>query len=57
MMRMSAQLVDTIEELVFTDAEDSVLLILCDGRVVEFFGDGTIQKRGAEIHEVVVLSI
>jgi hypothetical protein len=54
---MSAQLVDAIEELVFTDAEDSVLLILCDGRVVEFFGDGTIQKRGAEIHEVVVLSI
>lgn len=54
---MSAQLVDNIEEVVFTDAEEGIFLVLADKTVIEFFGDGTYQKRGPHKHEVVVAQV
>lgn len=43
-----AQTVEAIRTLVMTDVEDSVLLILADGRVIEVCGDGEVMIREAD---------
>jgi hypothetical protein len=54
---MAAQLVDSVEEVVFTEADEMLLVVLADGRVLELFGDGVVQTRGSQMHEVLVTSI
>ena len=42
---MGAQMVRAVEELIFTSADDSIIITLCDGRVIEFHGDGYLQEQ------------
>lgn len=46
---MGAQTVQSIEEVAFTSPEDSMIISLADGRVMEVFGDGMIQIRTANM--------
>lgn len=55
---MGAQTVQSIEEVAFTSLEDSMLISLADGRVLEVFGDGMIQVRlAAENLETKILYV
>lgn len=40
-----AQMVNTVTEMIFTTPEDSILITLCSGRLLELFGDGYVQER------------
>lgn len=42
---MGAQMMHGVNEILFTDADETVLITLADGRVLEFFGDGVVQYR------------
>lgn len=42
---MGAQTVQSIEEVAFTSPDDSLLISLANGKVIEVFGDGLIQVR------------
>lgn len=47
---MGAQTVSAIEELIFTESDESILVTLADGRSLELFGDGYVQiKVGAGV--------
>lgn len=41
---MGAQMVQPVSELIFTSAEESVVITLSDGRVIEIHGDGFMQE-------------
>lgn len=42
---MGAQMLQAIEEVIFTSPEDSMMITLCDGKMMELFGDGFLQSR------------
>lgn len=49
---------NTIEDIVFTDKADSVMVTFASGNTIELFGDGTAQRRKAtEPGDIEVLTL
>lgn len=41
---MGAHMVKTVDEVIFTGCDESMLVTLSSGRTIELFGDGFVQE-------------
>ena len=42
------QLMESVRRVAFTSPEDSLVILLCDGRLIEVHGDGFVQEQLSE---------